>query len=120
LQYNVTKGEILEAETKFGTQIHVFDDVDYKDDFDRVAALISQMDMVISPDTTMFEIAGALNIPTICMMVHPDGYYGCGDRFPYYPTVRILHTDDFNEDATHLLTKLPPLVDEFLAQHVQP
>lgn len=119
LQYNVTKGEILEAETKFETQIHVFDDVDYKDDFDRVAALISQMDMVISPDTTMFEIAGALNIPTICMMVHPDGYYGCGDGFPYYPSVRILHTEDFEQDATDLLKKLPALVDEFLEKYVR-
>jgi len=119
LQYNVTKGEILEAETKFETQIHVFDDVDYKDDFDRVAALISQMDMVISPDTTMFEIAGALNIPTICMMVHPDGYYGCGDGFPYYPSVRILHTEDFEQDATDLLKKLPAMVDEFLVKRVR-
>ena len=115
LQYGVMKEEILEAEAKFSTKIHVFDDLNYKDDFDQVAALVSQMDLVISPDTTMFMVAGALNIPTICMMISPVGYYGCYDKFPFFPSVKILHTDNYEEEATDLLKKLPSALDDFLS-----
>jgi len=114
LQYNPDRQEILDAEERFKTKLNVFDDVNYKDDFESVAAIVSLLDLVISPDTTMFEIAGALNIPTICMTVHPEGHYGCRSQFPFYPSVFVLTTDRFEEDATDLLRKLPIAVDRFL------
>lgn len=114
LQYGLMRGEVEDAEARFGTSIHVLEDIDLKDDFDSVAAFLSQLDFVIAPNTMMFELAGALGIPTICMMVHPMGYYGFKDRFPYFPSVRILHTDNYFEDATDLLKKLPAAVDEMV------
>ena len=60
-------------------------------DFDETAALVAALDLVITVDTTIAHLAGALGKPTWVMVSHnPEWRYlreGC--TMPWYPTMRL-------------------------------
>lgn len=63
-QYDECSDELDWVERNYPGKIIHFDDVDHYDDFDSVAALLKCMDLVISPATTVVELAGALGCKT--------------------------------------------------------
>ncbi len=63
LQYDEC-GDELRAAAGFGARITRFDEVDYFDDLDEVAALMSSLDLVISAPTVVSIQAAAQGIPT--------------------------------------------------------
>ncbi len=63
LQYDDCADEIQAAESLFGVRIHRWADLDLKDDFDAAAALVANLDLVISPAMSAGELAGALGVP---------------------------------------------------------
>jgi tetratricopeptide (TPR) repeat protein len=65
-------------------------------DFAETAALASCLDLVISVDTSMAHLAGALACPTwIPLPYAPDWRWMLGrDDSPWYPTVRLFRQDD--------------------------
>ena len=67
LQYDDSEAELLELETKHGIPIHRWSDTDLQDDFDGVAALIRELDLVVSVHTMVKELAGAVGAPTLLM-----------------------------------------------------
>jgi len=60
-------------------------------DFSDTAAAISQLDLVITVDTSVAHLAGALGVPTwVLLSAIPDWRYGAeGERTPWYPTMRL-------------------------------
>ena len=60
LQYGDCIGELVEAEQKFGIRIHRWPELDLLNDFESVAALIVALDLVLAPNSTTLELAGAL------------------------------------------------------------
>jgi tetratricopeptide (TPR) repeat protein len=60
LQYGDCKDELREAEQRFGVRIHRWPDLDLLNDFDSVAGLIAELDLVLAPNSTTLELAGAL------------------------------------------------------------
>lgn len=64
LQYDECSEEIEYVNSRFPGKLINFEDIDQYDDLDSVAALISCMDLVISPATTVVELAGALGAKT--------------------------------------------------------
>ena len=50
------------------SEIINFSDIDLCNDLEAVSALISSVDIVISPCTIVGEIAGALNVPTLYLV----------------------------------------------------
>lgn len=64
---------------------------DAMDDYDRTAALVSSLDMVVSVCTAVIHLAGALDTPTLVMApFSPEWRYGiAGTQMPWYPAVRI-------------------------------
>lgn len=99
LQYNLDESEKDSVKAKFGDALHIFDEIDLKDDFERTIALVANLDLVISPDTTMFEIAGSLGVRTLLMTVWPRGYFGRTDRFVFYPSVELVRASSFNPNS---------------------
>jgi len=66
-------------------------------DFAETAALASCLDLVITVDTSVAHLAGALGRPTWILLPHTPDYRWLLDRddSPWYPTVRL-----FRQDAT--------------------
>jgi len=60
-------------------------------DFSDTAAVISQLDLVITVDTSVAHLAGAMGVPTwVLLSTIPDWRYGAeGERTPWYPTMRL-------------------------------
>lgn len=90
LQYDECSAEIAEARERFGAIIHTWGDTDLMNDIDGGAALTSCLDAVVTPITSVYEISGALGVPTHAF--HPfkkcDVSFGT-DGIPYYPSVRL-------------------------------
>jgi hypothetical protein len=64
---------------------------DELNDFSDTAALISQMDLVISVDTSVAHLAASLNKPTLILIPYaPDWRWMLvRDDSPWYPTVKL-------------------------------
>lgn len=67
-------------------------------DFADAAAVMSQLDLMITIDTASANLAGALGVKTWAMIIHsPDWRWGLeGDSTPWYPTLRL-----FRQRARH-------------------
>ena len=70
-------------------------------DFGDTAAIISQLDLVISSDTSVAHVAGAMGKPTwLIDRLNADWRWRLDEhRSPWYPTVRIFRQDRFGEWA---------------------
>ena len=79
--------------------LNIFEEIDLKDDFERTIACVANLDLVISPDTTMFEIAGSLGVRTLLMTIAVRGYFGKTDRFIFYPSVELVRASGFNSKS---------------------
>lgn len=115
LQYGECADEIQAAERRFGVTIHRWPDLNLKDDFDGVAALMVNLDLVLSPAMSAGELAGALGAP-VWRFCGPD-WTGLGSATrPWFPTMRVFHprpgtdlTDALNQIAGTLWGLLQPI-----------
>ena len=64
LDYTDRSAEIAELQETANFTLHSWDDLDLFDDLETVAALASCMDLVISANTSVADMAGALGVPT--------------------------------------------------------
>ncbi|MFV3131475.1 tetratricopeptide repeat protein [Niveispirillum sp. KHB5.9] len=85
-------------------------------DFADTAALASQLDLVVSVDTSTAHLAGGLDIPVLLL----SRYDGCwrwmqaGDRTPWYPSMRLFRQQRWN-DWTNVVTELEAALRERVA-----
>jgi len=77
------------------TRADVLDCGNALEDFSDTAALISQLDLVISVDTSVAHLAGALGKPVWILLTYfPDWRWLLGrDDSPWYPTTRLFRQD---------------------------
>ncbi len=68
-------------------------------DFAETAALVSCLDLVISVDTSIAHLAGALGLPTWILLPYMPDYRWLLDRddSPWYPTVRLFRQNETRE-----------------------
>lgn len=66
------------------------------DDLDRLAALISALDLVVSVDNTTVHLAGALGRPVwVLLSANPEWRYGLsGETMPWYPSAKLFRQGD--------------------------
>ena len=71
-------------------------------DFADTAALLTTLDLVISVDTAVINLAGALGVPGWLLNYYPgDWRWGVtGERSPWYPSVRIFRQPAFGDWAS--------------------
>jgi len=81
------------------------------DDFASTAALIEQLDLVITVDTAVAHLAGALGKPTwLLLSAAPDWRWMLGrDDSPWYPSIRLFRQSklgDWSEPLSRLTETL--------------
>ena len=77
---------------------------DAHNDYDDTAALVCGLDLVISVQTALVHLAGALGKETWGLIAaSPEWRYGvAGDRMPWYPAVRLYRQPVAGDWATHV------------------
>nr|WP_211113337.1 tetratricopeptide repeat protein [Azospirillum endophyticum] len=92
LQYGDCTAELARVETPT-RRLHRWDDLNLKDDFEGVSALIANLDLVISPATAVGELAGALGVPVWRLGTRDWTQMGAGVR-PWFPSMRLIQPTD--------------------------
>jgi tetratricopeptide (TPR) repeat protein len=82
----------------------IVDLTDHLTDFAETAALVSCLDLVITVDTSIAHLAGALGRPTWILLPYMPDYRWLLDRddSPWYPTVRLFRQSETREYASVL------------------
>lgn len=88
LQYDATNEELAAIEKKTGLTIHTYPDA--LSNYDETAALVKTLDLVITVQTAVAHLAGALGCATWIMLPSsPEWRYGAnGATMPWYPSMR--------------------------------
>jgi hypothetical protein len=84
-------------------------------DFSDTAALASEMDLIISVDTSVAHLAGALGLPTWVLLPYAPDYRWMDYRedSPWYPSMRLFRQplfDDWHSVIHNVVEMLKPLL----------
>jgi tetratricopeptide (TPR) repeat protein len=98
----------LDRVRELGLPIRYYTNIDQKNDLASASALIGACDLVISASTAVFQMSGALGVPTIMFDAHKNK----NNRIPWHPTVRYF---SFNPDEsslliTNIINQMPKLI----------
>jgi hypothetical protein len=91
LQYKDPRREIAEFEATHGIRIHHWARAAEAVDYDETAALVAELDVVVSVQTAVVHLAGALGKECrVLVPAKPHWRYGMSkDRMPWYESVRL-------------------------------
>lgn len=89
LQYTDCRSEIEQLREQHGVTVHHWQES--IDDYDETAALVCALDLVVSVQTAVVHLSGALGRPAwVLVPSTPEWrYMAHGERMPWYPSVRI-------------------------------
>ena len=91
--YNLQIGEAVNELSECGIQ-NIIDLTGHIEDFADTAALISNLDLVISVDTAVAHLTGAIGRPVWLILSFVSVWYWLIDRIdsPWYPSMRVFHS----------------------------
>jgi len=109
LQYGDRTADL--AVLNAGSYARVHDWLEAQATFDETAALVSALDLIITVDTTVAHLAGALGKPVWVMVPHNAEwrYLREGTAMPWYPTMRIFrrrHGADWSDTVMEIAQAL--------------
>lgn len=92
LQYRDPSDEIEAFEETHGIKIHHWARAAEAQDYDETAALVAELDMVVSVTTAVIHLSGALGIPALVLTPkNPRWFYGLqGESVPWYESVQLI------------------------------
>ncbi|MBF0108042.1 MAG: tetratricopeptide repeat protein [Magnetococcales bacterium] len=105
------------APNPFAKRNNFIDMSDELTDFAVTAALVSQLDLVISVDTSVIHLTGALGRPGWVLLTRVPDWRWLQDRSdsPWYPTLRLLRQSrrgDWNQVVATAVVKLKAVLNE--------
>jgi tetratricopeptide (TPR) repeat protein len=101
----------------FRERTDIFDAAPYLTDFSATAALVSCLDLIISVDTSVVHLAGALGKPTWVLLPQTPDYrwlLGRNDS-PWYPTVRLFRQTE-SRDYESVIDRVREALTQWLNQ----
>ncbi len=111
LQYKNAPEEVKQVEEMYGIKVHHWPRWVEVKDYESTAALVAELDCVVSVTTAVIHLSGALGIPCIVLTPkHPRWFYGLqGESLPWYKSVELIRQkrakdwlDPINEAAVRL------------------
>jgi tetratricopeptide (TPR) repeat protein len=89
--YSLQKGPAAQELAATPEAARIVDLSQHLDDFTDTAAIVANLDLVISVDTSVAHLAGAMGKPVWILVAHANDWRWLKDRSdsPWYPTVRI-------------------------------
>lgn len=103
LEYHDRSDEIREFKDKRGIEIHQFPWITGKGlDYDLTAALVSELDLVISVPTTVTQMAGAVGVDCWVLVPRYTGWIFARDVYPWANSVTPLRNTSTPEVAEKL------------------
>jgi tetratricopeptide (TPR) repeat protein len=111
VQYKNAREDIQYIKEKFGIEIHHWPRAAEAHDYDETAALVAELDAVVSVTTSVIHLAGALGTPAIVLTPkQPRWFYGLqGESVPWYKSVELIRQkkagdwlDPINEAAVRV------------------
>jgi tetratricopeptide (TPR) repeat protein len=91
LQYDDCERDLRMAERTFGVTIHRWDWLDLMNDFEEVAALMTCLDLIVSPRSAVSMLGGGLGAPTVMMGNRWDWSDLGTDTSPWFPTIQLVY-----------------------------
>jgi ADP-heptose:LPS heptosyltransferase len=88
LQYGDCEQEIVAAEQALNIKIHRWADIDLKDNQEQLAAIMSQMDMILTPGTAVMQLAGAMGCPTMAFLRKTPVFFLGQSETPWFSSIR--------------------------------
>ena len=87
--------------------------LEWMGDFAATAAVIDQLDLVISVDTAVAHLAGALGKPVWIVLRHSGEWRWMQDRMdsPWYPSVRLFRQPEHGDWMSLIQSVMAPLLD---------
>lgn len=93
LQYGDCTEELEWLKENTGVELKQWEDINLKDDFDAVASLISNLDLVISPSSSILQLAGGLGVRTWTFNPYPLWTMFNQKYYPWFNSVRVYQVD---------------------------
>jgi len=92
VQYKNAQKDIDFIEQSYGIKVHHWARAVEAKDYDETAALVAELDLVISVTTAVIHLSGALGVPCIVLTPkHPMWRYGLtGETMPWYKSVSLI------------------------------
>jgi hypothetical protein len=93
--FSLYKGPLLDAYNADGTSTIIIDAAGDDRDFADSAALMQELDLVISMDSAIVHVAGSLGI-NVWNLLHSEAYWlyePFPDHTPWYPSMRLIKQD---------------------------
>lgn len=93
LQYTDATQDIAVISDLHGVQIQHFDDLDLRDDFENVGALMLALDLVVGVNTAVIEFSASLGVDTLfCVFRAENQWRACREqnRDAYWPSMSLL------------------------------
>lgn len=123
----IQRPETITADNVLPPSVDAFDTQTEAPNWEQTLAVISQMDIVISGDTTITHMAGALGKKTIVLLPHaPHPYWAdLKEIATWYPSVRVFPQRSYNswketiEDAKSALRNELPSTSDEISQLLQ-
>jgi len=111
--FSLQKGPAAEEATQRPAGMNLIDWTSSIVDFADTAAIIAEMDLVISVDTSVAHLAGAMGKPTWILVPWPSDWRWMLDRedSPWYPTARL-----FRQAETE---KWEPVIEKLISEFLQ-
>jgi ADP-heptose:LPS heptosyltransferase len=112
---SLQKGNVREADTQKLSDMKIRDLSNELNDFSDTASIIENLDLVITVDTSVAHLAGAMGKPVWTLLPYiPDWRWMLdGDDTPWYPTMKLYRQkkhgdweDVFNRVASDLINNI--------------
>jgi len=100
--FSIQKGLATPELAKLPKELPVYNIGDAFNDFADTAAAMANLDLIISVDTSVVHLAGALGRPTWTLLAHTPDWRWLNDRedSPWYPSMRLFRQQTRNDWPT--------------------